>query len=64
MNLTKTMYDNNKIDAEKVINTYSMLADYLDAQIKDKPDDQRTVQVKRVLMPYLPIPELPTARTL
>lgn len=46
MNLTKTMYDNNKIDAEKVINTYSMLADYLDAQIKDKPDDQRTVQVK------------------
>jgi hypothetical protein len=46
MNLTKTMYDNSKIEAEKVIETYSLLADYLDIQIKEKPDDIRCTQVK------------------
>lgn len=46
MNITKTMYDNKKLGAEAVIETYALLADYLDAQIQAKPDDQRTQQVK------------------
>lgn len=46
MAVTKTMFDNNKISPDEVIETYVELADYLDAQIKAKPDDDRLVQVK------------------
>jgi tetratricopeptide (TPR) repeat protein len=49
MVITKDMYDNKKINADKVIETYSMLADYLDIQIAAKPDDERTVQVKETV---------------
>jgi tetratricopeptide (TPR) repeat protein len=46
MDLSKKMYENKKIGADKVIETYSLLADYLDLQISAKPDDDRIVQVK------------------
>jgi tetratricopeptide (TPR) repeat protein len=46
MVVTKTMFDNGKIPAETVIETYALLADYLDEQIKANPDDNRCVQVK------------------
>lgn len=46
MAVTKTMFDNGKIPAETVIENYAMLADYLDVQIKAKPDDGRLTQIK------------------
>lgn len=46
MALTKTMYDNGKLNGEDVIETYAMLADYLDSQLESKPDDSRLLQVK------------------
>jgi tetratricopeptide (TPR) repeat protein len=46
MLVTKTMYDNNKVSAETVIETYAQLADYIDAQINARPDDTRLVQIK------------------
>ena len=46
MVVTKEMYDNKKIEADKVIETYSSLADYLDFQIKNKADDDKLPQVK------------------
>ncbi|NHB69984.1 tetratricopeptide repeat protein [Perlabentimonas gracilis] len=46
MVLTKTMYDNNKLSAEDVIETYALIADYLDLQLVSNPDDGRLLQVK------------------
>jgi tetratricopeptide (TPR) repeat protein len=46
MVVTKTMYDNKKITAEAVIETYALLADYLDSQISARPDDTRLAQIK------------------
>ncbi|MDY0253966.1 MAG: hypothetical protein RBR30_06095 [Tenuifilaceae bacterium] len=46
MVLTKTMYDNNKLSAEDVIETYALIADYLDLQQVSNPDDGRLLQVK------------------
>ncbi len=46
MVLTKAMYDNRKIEADKVIETYSMLSDYLDAMIAAKPADDKLPQAK------------------
>lgn len=46
MALTKTMYDNGKLTGESVIETYAMLADFLDSQLESKPDDSRLLQVK------------------
>ncbi len=34
MALSKTMYDNNKVQAEDVIETYALIADYIDIQMK------------------------------
>ena len=39
MVVTKEMYDNQKITADKVIETYSLLADYLDIQIASGSDE-------------------------
>jgi tetratricopeptide (TPR) repeat protein len=46
MVLTKSMYDNNKLTAENVIETYALIADYLDVQVATNPDDGRLIQVK------------------
>ncbi len=46
MALAKTMYDNGKLDAEKVIETYALIADYLDVQLASDPEDGRLQQVK------------------
>lgn len=46
MAVTKTMFDNGKIPAEAVIENYSMLADYIDMQIKTNPDDGRLPAIK------------------
>jgi tetratricopeptide (TPR) repeat protein len=46
MVVTKTMFDNGKLPAEAVIETYALLADYLDEQIKARPDDDRLISVK------------------
>ena len=46
MAITKTMYDNQKLSAENVIETYALIADYLDVQIAEKPTDTRLQQVK------------------
>lgn len=46
MAITKTMYDNQKLSAENVIETYSMITDYLDIQVASKPDDAVLIQVK------------------
>jgi len=40
------MYDNNKLSAEDVIETYALIADYLDLQQVSNPDDGRLLQVK------------------
>jgi len=49
MIITKDMYDNKKIDADQVIETYSQLADFLDIQIAAKPDDEKITQVKETV---------------
>ncbi|MDD2197012.1 MAG: hypothetical protein PHE03_05985 [Bacteroidales bacterium] len=46
MAITKTMYDNQKLSAENVIETYSVIADYIDIQVASKPDDAVLTQVK------------------
>jgi tetratricopeptide (TPR) repeat protein len=46
MVVAKTMYDNNKLGAEKVIETYALIADYLDIQLGGNPEDGRLLQVK------------------
>lgn len=46
MALTKAMYDNKKIEADKVIETYALLSDFLDAMIAAKPDDEKLPQAK------------------
>lgn len=46
MALTKAMYDNRKIEADKVIETYSLLSDYIDAMIAAKPEDDKLPQAK------------------
>lgn len=46
MLVTKTMYDNDKISAEKVIETYAQLIDYLDVQLSERPDNSRLLQIK------------------
>jgi tetratricopeptide (TPR) repeat protein len=46
MAITKTMYDNQKLTAENVIETYSTIADYLDVQMASKTDDAVLIQVK------------------
>lgn len=49
MVLAKDMYDNKKVEADKVIEIYSLLADYLDIQIAAKPDDEKIAQVKETV---------------
>jgi tetratricopeptide (TPR) repeat protein len=46
MAVSKTMYENRAIPAITVIETYALLADYLDAQINAKPDDGKLIQIK------------------
>lgn len=46
MVLTKTMYDNQKVETDKVIETYSLISDYIDAMIAAKPDDDMLPQAK------------------
>ncbi len=46
MVVTKAMYDNDKIPAEKVIETYAQLIDYLDAQLIERPGNPRLLQIK------------------
>lgn len=46
MVLTKTMYDNGKLNAENVIETYAFIADYLDIQLASNAEDGRLLQVK------------------
>jgi tetratricopeptide (TPR) repeat protein len=49
MFVTKTMFDNKKVEAETVIESYVLLTDYIDAQIAARPDDGRLVQIKENL---------------
>lgn len=44
--LTKTMYDNKKLTADQVIELYSQVSDYIDAQITANPSDDKVKQAK------------------
>lgn len=46
MTLVKTMYENKKIEADKVIEFYSTISDYTDSQIASNPSDDKIKQVK------------------
>lgn len=46
MTLTKAMYDNKKIQADKVIELYSTISDFTDNQIAKNPNDEKVKQVK------------------
>lgn len=46
MVISKTMFDNGKVTAENVIETYALLADYLDLQLSKNPEDGRLLEVK------------------
>lgn len=46
MAVTNAMYDNKKIDAEKVIEIYSSISDYIDMLIAQKPNDDKVKQAK------------------
>lgn len=44
--LTKAMYDNKKLTADQVIEFYSQVSDYIDAQIIANPSDDKVKQAK------------------
>lgn len=46
MTIIKAMYDNKKIEADRVIELYSQTSDYVDNQIKQKPSDDKINQAK------------------
>lgn len=46
MAVAKSMYDNQKVSAETVIETYAMIADYIDVQMGTNPDNTVLAQVK------------------
>ncbi len=49
MLLNKTMFENRKINAERVIDAYLQISDYLNAQIAAKPDDTKNKEVKETI---------------
>ncbi|HPF93854.1 MAG TPA: hypothetical protein PLV65_07945, partial [Tenuifilaceae bacterium] len=46
MAITKVMFDNQKLSAEDVIETYSTIADYIDVQVAENPNNSTLLQVK------------------
>lgn len=46
MTITKEMYENKKIAADQVIELYSQVSDLIDAQIAQKPNDDKIKQAK------------------
>ena len=46
MSLVNAMFTNQKLDAERVIESYSMLSDYLDTQIAAAPADEKLQSAK------------------
>lgn len=46
MTLIKAMYENKKIEADKVIEYYSTISDYADNQISKNPNDDKSKQAK------------------
>ncbi len=46
MAITKVMFDNQKLSAEDVIETYSTIADYIDVQVAENPNNSTLMQVK------------------
>lgn len=46
MTLTRVMYENKKVEADKVIELYSTISDFADAQIMNNPADDKVKQAK------------------
>ncbi|MGE0077732.1 MAG: hypothetical protein AB7S48_07730 [Bacteroidales bacterium] len=46
MTLIRVMYENKKIEADKVIELYSLISDYAEAQISKNPNDDKAKQAK------------------
>lgn len=46
MTLTRVMYENKKVEADKVIELYSTISDFADAQIMKNPADDKVKQAK------------------
>lgn len=46
MTLTRVMYENKKVEADKVIEIYSTISDFADAQILNNPSDDKLKQAK------------------
>jgi len=46
MTLTRVMYENKKVEADKVIELYSTISDFADAQILKNPSDDKVKQAK------------------
>ena len=46
MTLVRVMHENKKIEADKVIELYSTVSDYIENQIKTNPSDDKVKQVK------------------
>lgn len=46
MSLINIMYQNQKMDAEKVIEAYSTVSDYVEAQVSASPNDEKLITAK------------------